>query len=365
LNFISGLRSALQRVGILPPVWPNIGPRTFLLWEPSSKSHAEVVPGYVRYLRDLGFQVLVLMTPAMLSEGLFSRYQDPGVTYARLSQADIRNFIKTADLSGTAGLLVTTAGKLPKTAQGAIDVDMILGRNRPPLFLLVEHDARAMIDDAVWNSRYITLRDINYKGCTSTVINPHYFGEVGQASTHNGQTRFLMVGAARARRGNHQLVYDTALKLLQAGQSSFVIRVVGKRGSFKVPDELESHVQILGRLSYDRLYEEVENSDFIVTSFQKQNEKHEFYYTGGTSGSFQLAYGFGKPVVVQKDIAGMCHLNDENSILYDDDKDMLGAMMRATTMERGDYDRMASAMRDTASMIYGASLDNMNKLING
>lgn len=369
LNFKSGLRAVLQRVGILPFVWPKIGPRTFILWEPSSKSHAEIVPGYVRYLRDLGFQVLVLMTPAMLSEGLFARYQDPGVTYASLSQAEIRTFIKSADLTKTAGLLVTTAGKLPKTAQGAIDVDAVLGRNRPPLFLLVEHDAREMIDNAVWNSNYITLRDINYKGRSSTVVNPHYFGDVAQtynrAGKQDGQTRFLMVGAARVKRGNHALVYDSALKLLQAGQSSFVIRVVGKPGSFKIPPELENHVQILGHLTYDRLYDEVENSDFILTSFQKHNKKHEFYYTGGTSGSFQLAYGFGKPVVAQKDIAVLCQLNPENSILYDEDEDMTGAMMRAMTMGEEDYDTMAAAMEGTAAAIYDMSLKNLNMLING
>lgn len=362
---MSGLRAVLQQIGIFPIHWPNLTPRTFILWEPSSKSHAEVVPGYARYLRELGFHVLVLMTPAMLSEGLFSRYQDPGVTYANMSQAEIRNFIKSADLTKTAGLLVTTAGKLPKTAQGAIDVDAVLGRRPPPLFLLVEHDARAMIDDAVWSPNYITLRDINYKGCTSTVINPHYFGVVAQAGKRDGKTQFLMVGAARARRGNHHLVYDAALKLLQTGQSSFEIRVVGKRGSFKIPHELDKHVQILGHLPYDRLYEEIENSDFIVTSFQKHNEKHEFYYTGGTSGSFQLAYGFGKPVLVQKDIAGLCQLNNENSILYDEDKDMLEAMLRAMTMGKGDYGKMAAAMKDTAATIYDASLKNMNALING
>ena len=50
---------------------PIIKDNTFIVWEPCSKSHSEVVPGYVKYLLDLGYHVSVIVNSNRLKEGLF------------------------------------------------------------------------------------------------------------------------------------------------------------------------------------------------------------------------------------------------------------------------------------------------------
>ena len=52
---------------------PIIKEKTFLVWEPCGKSHAEVVPGFVKYLLDLGYHVSVLVSPNAYKEKLFAR----------------------------------------------------------------------------------------------------------------------------------------------------------------------------------------------------------------------------------------------------------------------------------------------------
>ena len=47
---------------------PIIKENTFLVWEPCGKSHAEVVPGFVKYLLDLGYHVSVLVSSNAYTE---------------------------------------------------------------------------------------------------------------------------------------------------------------------------------------------------------------------------------------------------------------------------------------------------------
>ena len=172
---------------------PQVGPGTFVLWEPCSKSHGEVVPGYARYLRDLGFEVLVLMTPARLDEGLFARFDETGIRHGHMSQSRIRRFVKRPELRQAAGLLVTTAGKLPDAANGAVDLDRVFGAERPERLLMVEHDVRARVDRGVWDPETITLRTLDYKGARSVVVNPHDFGRVEVTPKSEGRTIFVMI----------------------------------------------------------------------------------------------------------------------------------------------------------------------------
>ncbi|CAN0580137.1 unnamed protein product, partial [Ectocarpus sp. 12 AP-2014] len=171
--------------------WPEVGPATFVLWEPCSKSHGEIVPGYARYLRDLGFDVLVLMTPARLEEGLFARFDMTGIRHGGLSQRQIRRFVKRPEMLEAAGILVTTAGKLPDDASGAVDLVRVFGTKWPAKLGLVEHDARPRIDKGVWDPKTITLRRLDYKGARSVVVNPHDFGAVQATPKTEGRTVFV------------------------------------------------------------------------------------------------------------------------------------------------------------------------------
>lgn len=341
---------------------PQVGPGTFVLWEPCSKSHGEVVPGYARYLRDLGFEVLVLMTPARLDEGLFERFDETGIRHGHMSQSRIRRFVKRPELRQAAGLLVTTAGKLPDAANGAVDLDRVFGAQRPERLLMVEHDARARVDRGVWDPETITLRTLDYKGARSVVVNPHDFGRVEMTPKSEGRTIFVMVGAVRSKRGNAPLVYETAHRLLEAGETRFEIRVIGKPGKEPVPEALRDHVTMLGRLSFDAMYDEVEAADFLLTSFQADNPDHAFYLTGGTSGAFQLAYGFTKPIIVQEAFARLNLFNATNALVYGEDQGLLGAMSRAIAMDGASYAALQAGMEATATALYERSLDNLRRL---
>lgn len=342
---------------------PSLTDNTFIVWEPSSVSHGEVVPGYVKYLRDLGFDVLVLMTPARLAEGLFCRYHDERVIHAGLSQKQIRRFLQASDFSNVPGVIITTGGKLYEYSNPNIDLAKIFSTRFPKKTLIVEHDVRPLVDKGIWDSKYITLRRVQYKNVQTSVVNPHYFGRVSVKENISPIVKILMVGAVRAKRGSQGLVYRALTELVESGTENFELRVVGKRGFNRLPSDLGKKVKILGRLSFEEMYREVEESDFILTSFQRSDYRHNFYFTSGTSGAFQLSYGFSKPLIIHHDLAEMCELNRESSVTYTGENDFSNALRIAVEMAPAEYQRMVRSVRSVADNLYQKSLRNLRSIL--
>lgn len=347
------------------PQFPKLDEDTFVLWEPCSKNHGEIIPGYAKYLLDMGYKVLVLMTPARIPEGLFSHFDHPRLQLGRLTQRQIRRFMKTDEIHKAAGILVTTAGKLPERADGAVDFGAVFGRHTPRRLLMVEHDARRRLEAGQWVDTNITLRALDLLNAPSVVVNPHYFGNIPDHEKNTGKTIFVMAGAARSKRRNQDMVLNAVRTLLSKGETAFELRLIGKPGKEPLPDDLKGHVVEIGRIPFSRLYQEIEASDFILTAFQRNNPDHAFYRTTGTTGSFQLAYGFHKPCIVQSDFTSGTVLNNQNSLFYDDDSQILDCMERAIQMTAAHHRQMRQSMAHAARDLSEMSLSNLRALVDG
>ena len=90
------------------------------------------------------------------------------------------------------GILVTTAGKICDNIHFEQSFEHFGSNFDKNKLFLVEHDARFAIDEDLWNEDLITLRKLNYKGKTSTIVNPHYFGEV-KITPKNEITNFFCI----------------------------------------------------------------------------------------------------------------------------------------------------------------------------
>ena len=350
--------------GVLFPVKkPAIKDNTFFVWEPCSKSHSEVVPGYTKYLLDLGYHVSVLVTPDRLKEGLFSRFQHPNITLNKMSQKAIHRYFKTSDLSEVAGLMVTTVGKLCDDIHFdecylhfAHEVD----KNK---LFFVEHEAKYAVDAGTWRDDLIILRKLNYKGAQGIVVNPHYFGEVKITPKNKDITNFITVGAVSLKKKNSEFIINAVAKLHEKGYRNFKVTVVGK-GSLKgLPKELHRYFDIKGRLPFDRMYEEIEKADFLLTSYDTRLENHVRYNESGTSGNFQLVYGFCKPCVILRSFGPINEFDETNSILYDKDEDYYMAMEKGINISAEEYAAMQNSLKKVADNLYQTSLENLRSLI--
>lgn len=342
---------------------PIIKDNTFIVWEPCSKSHSEVVPGYVKYLIDLGYDVSVLVDPDRIKEGLFVRFNSPNVHINKISQSAIRNFFRYGDLSNIKGIIVTTVGKLCKNMK---DYDGIYDGFNKTIELskihFVEHDIKETVDNGTWKKDLITLRETDYKNTESVVVNPHYFGNTKITQKNLDITNFVTVGVIKPRKKDNGNIINAVMELHNKGITNFKITVIGKGEIKNIPEEIRKYFDIKGRLNFDKMYNEIEKADFMLTSY---NETHTRYITTGTSGNFQLIYGFLKPCIIIESFAKINRFNNDNSIIYKEPKDYSQALEKAINLSQEEYKLMQNNLKETVKEFYNESLNNLKGAING
>lgn len=342
---------------------PIIKDNTFLVWEPCSKSHAEIVPGYVKYLLDLGYHVSVLITPKRYEEGLFERFKDDNVSFNKLSQKEIRKFFKKSDLSDVRGVLVTTIAKLCDEVHFDDAYNAFNKKADRSKIFFVAHEAKYGIDEGTWNEKFITLRELDYKGAKSVVVNPNYFGDIKITPKNNDVVNFVTIGAIRAKRKNNSLIINSVKGLVDKGYKNFKVTVIGKGHIKDLPKELHPYIDIKGRLPFDKMYEEIEKADFMLTSYNEDSEAHRRYITTGTSGNFQLIYAFRKPCLMIESFAPLNGFSNDNAILYKSNDDYVSAMEKGINMTNEEYTNLQENLRQYTENLYSTSKESLRNLI--
>lgn len=339
---------------------------TFIVWEPCSDSHSEVVPGYVKYLLDLGYHVSVAVNPKHLKDGLFSRFSSPQISFNSLSRREIYRFFRNADLSRIKGVLVTTVGKLCKNSNYEECYDTFNASiDRKKLFF-VEHKAKEAIDSGTWKKELITLRKLDYKNAASVVVNPHYFGQdIAVTGKNKEVVNFVTIGAIRSRKKNTGEMIEAVKILHDRGIRNFKVTVIGKGKLRSLPEELRQYFDIKGRLTFREMYAELEKADFLLTAYDDQNPVHLRYTKYQTSGNFQLIYGFLKPCVIIRSFAAPNGFTPGNSVIYNTKEEYAGAMEKAINMTPEDYQEMQKNLQDCVRGLYQDSLTGLREAING
>jgi glycosyltransferase involved in cell wall biosynthesis len=341
---------------------PIIKDNTFLIWEPCSSSHAEVVPGYAKYLLDLGYHVSVLMTPKRYQEGLFCRFDSSAnISYNSMTQRQIRRFFKHSAIKSVQGVLVTTVGKL----YDGVDFSKVYSHfhsdtDKAKLFF-VEHEIDKPVDNNALSESVITLRKMPYKQAKTTVVNPHYFGNIS-VSPKGETTNFITIGALSEKRKSTRVIVDAVKALVDRGVRDFKVTVVGKGSLSNLPGYIRPYFAIKGRLNFDEMYHELEKADFMLTAFEN-TEAHLKYAQSKTSGAYQLVYAFLKPVVIKHNQAEVNGFDAESAIVYTTESAYPNAMLEAIKMSSKTYVAMQSKLKSYVDSLHLESKNNLKSLI--
>lgn len=341
---------------------PFCNEHTFYLWEPCTHSHAEVLPGYARYLLDAGYHVSVLLTPARIDEGLFAHFTHPRLHINRLSQQTIRRYFKKNGLGAAAGILITTSGKLAAPGDYAAQIALFGQRQPHQKVLLVEHDVKAAVTAGTLTPDIITLRDVHYKDAATTVVNPHDFGEF-PVHTKDATCRFVTIGALRAKRRNTTLLMEAVRGLHERGITNFRIAIVGKGNLRAIPAQLHGYFEQHGRLDFAQMYNVIAKADFLLPLLDPENPAHERYITTGTSGTFQLAFGFAKPCVIEQKFAQINGFNENNAVVYHGNHALQEAMTSAIALPAPHYAQLRDRLAADAAALAARSAQNLKTLL--
>ena len=314
--------------------------------------HGECLPGYIKYFKDLGYEVEVLINEKQRAENPLCMFKDISVIYE-----NSQNIIKY--LSSTSmqkyDLCLFNSDIIYEYGSASI-IDLIKPQIQYPKILCVEHHLE-YIPFLSQKAVPVVLKKFNNSKSVFEV-NPHYFGEYPQH--HKSKiTNFIVVGSIEGNRKNYGLLISAVNQLLNEKISDFRITVIGKGNLSDIPENIRSYFDIKGRLSYSAMYQEMNKADYFLTLLDSENPKHNRYLKYGTSGSFQLIYGFQMPCLIAEKFAEVHSFNDKNSIIYKDNSHLYEAMLTAVKQDDVSYQEMKKKLKKISDTIYQTSLENL------
>lgn len=326
-----------------------------LIVEPNSY-HGEILPGFVKYFQDLGFNVDLLLRHENFEDNPFINVKN--INIFSLSANKIKEVLKFQKINNYEFLFISTTSYmekqgfqgyyldylnyLPKTKRGILQVEHTFDENNKKREL-----------DYLKQNRLFTLSGFD----NTLMLNPHYFAQIEPNHEKIKKTKFLISG--HWAKGN-ELLIKTVEALAKEGLENFEIRVLGSR--IHIPKELKKYFKILGYVKFKTLYEELKNIDFILPMLDEFDENHKHYLTGTTSGSKQQSLGFLKPLLINEKFAKEYGFNNKNSIVYRENN-LLGSMKNAIKMSQDRYTQMQVFLENLATETYNESLNNLRKVV--
>ena len=112
------------------------------------------------------------------------------------------------------------------------------------------------------------------------------------------------------------------------------------------------------------MFETIENADYFLPLLDPAVEAHKRYMQDGTSGTFQLVYGFLKPSIIHKKFADVYDFNDGNSIVYAKNDTLSQAMKTAIDMNATEYSSLQNNLKSLVQEIEKISSENLKGMLN-
>lgn len=333
----------------------NVQTDTVLIFEPNSY-HYECTPGYVKYFMDLGFNVDLVAD---------KKCQDSLEVLNPTKQIRIFNYDNLNEVSSNCEKLNSFFKKykyilIETTDPSKKDLYEKLGFLDMKNSIFVAHDTEFIknmgMSEYYDQNRVTTLG--NFKD--GIQVNPHYFGNI-KLKNKNEKTKFFITSSSGR---NYSYLVDAADKLKKEGLD-FNVVVSGWNTQFSdkdIPEHLRNDFIFKHGLSYKDLYSEVEDADYIIINLDPNNSNDNAFKNLRVSGSAQLAYGFSKPALIDKNFANIYGMNSDNSFIFDGSS-FYDAMREAILLNNDGYKLKQNNLIKLSSDIYNCSLDNLKYIL--
>ncbi len=333
----------------------------------ANNCHGETIPGYIKYLYDLGYQTDVIVMHKIFKENPFvylpHKYYN---NIFSLQSHDLSQFLQSDKIMKYSYVIVNSNYLYCGLTEETHPSFFVFFKNikRPKYgYIVVEHHLDKINQSMLKQNRVIQLADFKNNGLNTAVFcNPNYFGNI-KPHTKNKITNFITIGELSYARRNISLLINGISELVQKGCTDFKVTVIGSGSLDNLPDNIKEYIDIKGRIPYKKMFCELENSDFFLTLLDSENIEHDRYIKDGTSGSFQLIYGFCKPCVIPEKFAEFHYFNKENSIIYKDNKGFTEALINCIETDNIKYDNLCKNLQSTTELIRKRSEENLKKML--
>lgn len=340
-----------------------------LIIEPNN-FHGEIIPTYAKYLTDLKYDVNIIMMEKNHDLEPLERCNNDKIHVSLANYAKLREFLSSYNNLNKYDVIIFTTSKDYKYREetdhmSVFKVFPLL--NNPKIknkIIVVEHNflITSHLKELLNNNQVITLSNLGYE---DIVVSNFYYGNIEITNKNTDKTIFIMVGNLESKRRNWNLLIHSVEELDREGYDNFKIVVVGGGDFGETPQKIRRYFEVMGKLSYPNMYIQIEKSDFILPMLDYKNPEHDRYLTTSQSGSFSLIYGFKKPTIVNKKFSEKYKINEENSIIYEKNKDLTKSMKKAILMNKEEYSKLQNNLGKIAKETEEKSFYNFQKIING
>ena len=333
--------------------------------------HGEILPGYVKYFNDLGYEVDLIVRYANYSMSPFVRMSHLPRIYCmtlrgmiRALRSPLARHYEHVFLSSDCmylpeycfwGRFADLVGFIPKGTKGGSLVEHDLPKSYERM-TGYSHDGEKMKE--YFNSVF-ALTGFEFKGNNIPTLNPHYFGEWKKKPS--SRKRFVIIGRISAQVRDFNSFLASLKKM--SSEYDFEVMVAGRADDPSLIKDLPENVKYLGFLDFEQLYSLMESADYILPLLSTEVEAHKHYLYSCSSGTPQLSYGFHVPMIIQKDFALHYGFDQSSAILYQQDSDLNTAIKDALLQSKETHEKMCFAVAEKAKKIYDLSLDNLRNKI--
>lgn len=339
----------------------KILPNTILIVE-INDCHKETIPGYCKLLSDLNYHVDILTRDC--SENIFKILNNVNVfecnektfdkitkdfnfkSYERIIYNSKRIYAGIKNINGEGCDISEYLSFVPKGQEENIyvqhHIDKISQTPDDIQIILANPSKHPLLEDYVVNSNYFGTLPVHKKSQT---------------------TSFISIGELSNKRRNSNLLVNAVKQLQLRGIKNFKVVIIGEGKVEELPKEIQKYFKILGRVDYPTMFKELNKSDFILPLLDPDIEAHKRYMTDGTSGTFQLVYGFNKPCLIHKTFARIYNFNEENSLIYDDNTKFADTMSQAINLTKENYLNLQKHLQKETEHINKLSLNNLKKIL--
>ena len=333
----------------------TINKKTILIFEPR-EFHNECTPGYTKYFIDLGYNVDILMRYQGIDS--FSYFNDNienirMFLYNKLREIKKRKefnlIIKKYDY-----ILLETFFKEEKKLFKELHL-----YNNNSIFIFHEIE---LFDKYFTKSKYFNKNRVWTLGNSSIglQVNPHYFGNIA-IKGKSKKTKFFLTSTIKR---DYKPLIESVNNLLKEN-FNFEIIVTGRVSSFNsscISANISNNFIFNHNVSYSKLYQLVDNSDYIIILLSPDNKYDEIYKTKKVTGSYQLSLGFNKPCLINNEFADYYDFNSQNSLIYND-INLYSAMKKAILMHNTEYKKIQHNLQIKTKEVYNISINNVKRAI--
>ena len=317
--------------------------------------HHECIPGFMKYLFDLGYNIDILVHES----GFDAVSWFP-------ENKNIRLFI------------------FHKISQILLNIKNVISIIKKYKFVLLQStDKKSLelykklellkLNNIIFVFHELGYADINYSKyfnqnriwtlgnfSKGLQVNPFYFGDI-KLKDKNNKTKFFVTSTIKR---NYTNLIKSAQRLKNE-KFNFEIIVIGRNKVFNissVPKDIKDIFIFKGQVTYSKLYEIIENSDYIIITLTPESKYDNLFRKTRVTGSAQLSYGFLKPCIIDREFAYFYNFDDKNSLIYND-LNLYNAMKKAILLNNNEYNNLRNNILLITKKIYSISIMNIQKLI--